>query len=148
MDSSCSEPQHQIPNSKLFAEFFEPDGPTSARCLNCKKPVRHDGRTSNLITHLRGKAHQADYKRFEAAKKRHEEEKKAATASSQNKVKDPGCYKLESYFSKANDKFPPTHPKQKKMLHHLIGAVAVDGLPMNSVEKESFRNLLLEAEPR
>lgn len=130
-----------------FAEFFTVNG-KEAECkissCGIKLKIQPDALTSNVRRHLKNK-HPKRLAQLEESAAKVKREKVAV----KRQQKNTKIEKVTSYFSRVEPvtKLGIQHPRQKAMTKMLLGAIAIDGLPLAVTEKKYFRQLLLEAEP-
>lgn len=138
-DSSQTTGQTTLPSHNVMKAFYTVQSENEAKCLSCKKSVKHSGRSSNLISHLQ-KKHAAQHQLYL-------NKIKDAKETKTKKQMDAG--KITGYFPTVSTaKYSSNHPKQLSMTKSLLGAIAADGLPLNVVEKPFFRRLMGEADPK
>ena len=123
-----------------------------AKCKTCGVKIKASVKaTSNFITHLK-RCNEKKYteylteKQEDAQKKASETER--ATGSHSCPHKQPS---MLSYFKSKTEKaakFSRNDMRQRSLTKKLLYSIACDQLPLNIVESSSFRDLLLEAEPK
>ena len=127
--------------SRLLSEYFTSVSTTEASCKNCQKRIKFSVKaTSNLITHLK-RCSPSLHAQYVDRRSRNQLEIKSADSCYQQRIK--------SFFQVATcQRFTSSDATQKALTKALIKSIACDQLPLSIVESESFRNLLLLAEPK
>ena len=124
-----------------LSEFFKSLSSTEACCNNCKKKLKFSTKaSSNLITHLK-RCSPHLYPKYINFKRKHQENTmKAKVDHSQPPIK--------SFFQTSSQRFASYDATQKALTKALLKTIACDQLPLSIVDSQTFRNLLLTAEPR
>jgi len=127
-----------------LSEFFKPVTKTEACCNHCSKNFKFSTKaTSNLITHLRRCSPNLHLKYTNLKKKHQAQLKKTKAHQAQNQPS------ISSFFQATySQQFASYDATQKTLTKALLKSIACDQLPLSIVESQTFRNLLLTAEPR
>ena len=120
---------------RSLSSFFISLTATEACCKTCDKKVKYSSKaSSNLITHLK-RCSPSSYREYRNGKRKHQD---------RMDINENDIY----FPTKSLKPFTSNDDSQKALTKALIKSIACDQLPVNIVDSETFRSLLLIAEPR